>query len=147
MFALIVAIIAIALTVAIAGAVMYYGGDVATNSGAKAVAGQYRSEASQIAGAITAYRAEGNPITEDFTLNALVPHYLKTLPNVKWNVDANRIYMDDIEEGVCLAANDSAKMYFTPNGTDILPADGNPEKGIPICTDTLSLSVPCCIRQ
>lgn len=147
MFGLIVAVIAIALTLALAGAFLYYGGDIATHSSAKATAAQYRSEASQIAGAITAYKAEGNSVGSDFTLNALVPFYLKQLPNVDWNISSNRIYMDDIDEGVCLAANDSANMSFTPNGSDIIAAASNPNKGIPICTESLSPNVPCCVKQ
>lgn len=147
MFALIVAIIAIALTIAIAGAVMYYGGDIATNTSAKAKAAQYRNEASQIAGAITAYKAEGKPINDDFTLLLLVPHYLKELPNIAWNIDSNRIYMDDIEETVCIAANETANMRFTPNGVDIIASESNPSVGIPICVETLSMDVPCCIKQ
>lgn len=147
MFALIISILAIALTIGIAGAVMYYGGDVATTAQSKATAAKYRVEASQIAGAITAFKAEGNSVTDDFTLNTLVPRYLKMLPDAAWNIDSNRIFMDDISEGVCIAANDSANMKFTPNGTTIIAAQGNPSKGIPVCTEDLSLDVPCCVRQ
>ncbi|MDU8351278.1 hypothetical protein RYA05_05115 [Pseudomonas syringae pv. actinidiae] len=145
MFALIVALIAILLAIGLTGAMIYYGGDAATSAGSKAAAATYRNEAAQIAGAITAYRAEGNSVTAEFKLTDLVPNYLKQLPQIGWNINSNRIYIDGINENVCVAANDSAGFTYNKGDSGTITSESG--RGIPICTDDLNATVPCCMFQ
>ncbi|MFK4132080.1 hypothetical protein ACI2KR_07255 [Pseudomonas luteola] len=148
MFAIIISLIAILLICLLTGAFLYFGGDIATKSGVKAAAAKYRNEAAQIAGAITAYKAEGNTVDEKFQLTDLVPNYLKVIPDIEWNIDSNRIYLDGIEENVCVAANQTANFHFTPDGVNYIASAQDPTEGIPKCNvEGLSAVVPCCIRD
>lgn len=100
MYALIIVIIAISLTVYMAVSTMFYGGDAMSNSGARAVASGFLMQGQQINGAHTLYKndnagttvgstgADGNEIE----LSALVTgKYLSSIPvptvGTTWAVD------------------------------------------------------------
>lgn len=148
MFAIIISLISVLLVLLITAACLYYGGDVATRAGAKASAAKYRNEAAQIAGAITAYKSDGNSINESFQLTKLVPNYLQVVPNIAWNIDANRIFIDGIDESVCVMANDTAGFHFIPDGSLYIASKFDPRAGVPTCNNpALSIIVPCCINN
>jgi hypothetical protein len=147
MFAIIISLIAILLIILTGAATLYYGGDVATKAGSKAAAAKYRNEAAQIAGAITAYKSDGNSIDSQFQLTKLVPEYLQTVPQIDWTIDANRIFIDGIDENVCVAANDTAGFHFKADGVFFIASKSNPDAAVPKCSNPdLSLIVPCCIN-
>ena len=90
MFALIIAIIAIALTVYLAVSTLFYGGDALSNGSARAIASSFINQGQQINGAHTLYKNDnagsslvvtGNA-TDDLTeLQKLVTgKYLSSLP-------------------------------------------------------------------
>jgi hypothetical protein len=146
MFALIISLIAIGLVIVLGAACLYYGGDVATKAGAKAAAAKYRNEAAQIAGAITAYKADGYSVDESFQLTKLVPNYLQMVPQIAWNIDSNRIFIDGIDENICVVANETAGFHFTPDGVLFIASKQDPTSGVPKCDNpNLSAIVPCCI--
>jgi hypothetical protein len=84
MFALIIAIIAIALTVYLAVSTLFYGGDALSNGSARAIASSFINQGQQINGAHTLYKNDNAGSTVDgvtITLSKLVTDkYLSSLP-------------------------------------------------------------------
>ncbi len=96
MFALIIAIIAIALTVYLAVSTLFYGGDALSNGSARAIASSFINQGQQINGAHTLYKNDNAGSTVDGTtvqLSKLVTDkYLSSLPKpavgLDWAVQA-----------------------------------------------------------
>jgi hypothetical protein len=84
MFALIIAIIAIALTVYLAVSTLFYGGDALSNGSARAIASAFINQGQQINGAHTLYKNDNAGSVVDgttVTLSKLVTdNYLSSLP-------------------------------------------------------------------
>ena len=90
MFALIIAIIAIALTVYLAVSTLFYGGDALSNGSARAIASSFINQGQQINGAHTLYKNDnagssldvsGLPAADLVELEKLVTgKYLSSLP-------------------------------------------------------------------
>ncbi|WP_415912691.1 hypothetical protein [Neptuniibacter sp. QD37_11] len=145
MFSLIISIIAIALVVALAGATLYYGGAAFRDNGIKTTVAEYKNESAQIVGAINAYRVQQGGLPSDFTLQDLVPEYLKSVPEGEWDIQDNRVIRTGVEELVCYRANEVMGFEFDPaeEGVDALASDSS--KGIPQCSKSdLPFDVPCC---
>lgn len=150
MFNLITVIIAIALVIVVTAVGVYYGGSIVGDQSTKAQATQYRNEAVQIASAVTLYKAKGNSITSDFTLQTLVDEkLLKSLPE-GWEPGQDSIIKpldenDPAAEGICLMANEQAGFNFLGSETDVTPYSKDSSKGIPKCSKAnLPNTVPCC---
>lgn len=79
MFNLIITIISIALVAVLAVATIYYGGSVWSKQGEEAAAVRVLNEAAQVKGAVELYRND-HAGSAPADLNALTPHYLKTIP-------------------------------------------------------------------
>jgi hypothetical protein len=90
MFALIIAIIAIALTVYLAVSTLFYGGDALSNGSARAIASAFINQGQQINGAHTLYKNDnagfslsvaGDQAADEAQLNLLVSgKYLSSVP-------------------------------------------------------------------
>jgi hypothetical protein len=96
MFALIIAIIAIALTVYLAVSTLFYGGDALSNGSARAIASAFINQGQQINGAHTLYKNDnaGMSVADTAGLTVLVDqNYLSSLPVPQaggdWEVDAS----------------------------------------------------------
>lgn len=144
MFALIIAIIAIGLTVFLAvTTITYFNED--GNAAAKAEAGRIIQEASQIRGAILIARTDGLQLSTDSTLYELTPEYLSDVPKgaENWRLGYNQVFHANVNDTVCLAANASLNYFFTAGDTDVREAEGGGY--IPYCDNPdLSGNVPCC---
>jgi len=143
MFAIILAIIAIALTIAASVATLMYLTDDGKSS-AKAEAARIIQEAAQIRGAILIARNDGLQLTTADSLTVLQPKYLADIPQgaENWGFGTNTVYKTDVKDTVCLAANLSLNKVFTSNDTDVREADGG---FIPYCDKPdLDANVPCC---
>lgn len=79
MFNLILVVIGIALTILIAVAASYYGGDILSDGQRQGRAAGLVSQSQQIAGAIEMFKTD-NPNGELSSVNELVPQYLKSVP-------------------------------------------------------------------
>lgn len=96
MFALIIAIIAIALTVYLAVSTLFYGGDALSNGSARAIASSFINQGQQINGAHTLYKNDnaGLSVANTAGLADLVTEqYLSSIPvpqaGPAWAVDAS----------------------------------------------------------
>lgn len=152
MLNLVITIIAIALVVILTATAVYYGGTVTGDQKTKANAAQFRNEAAQIAGAVSLFKAKGNAITTEFSLQDLVDQqYLKTLPD-GWEPGQNAIVKrldpnDPASESICLEANTQASFTFTPGDEFVVAYSQDPTKGLPGCDmPNLAGAVPCCIE-
>lgn len=145
MFAIILAIIAIALTIAASVATLMYFSDDGKSS-AKAEAARIIQEAAQIRGAILIARNDGVQLTTADTLDVLRPKYLADIPQgaANWGFGTNQVYKTDVRDTVCLAANLSLNQVFTASDTDVRAAEDN-SGYIPYCDKSdLNPNVPCC---
>ncbi|WOF82203.1 hypothetical protein P5704_025790 (plasmid) [Pseudomonas sp. FeN3W] len=96
MFALIIAIIAIALTIYLAVSTLFYGGDALSNGSARAIASAFINQGQQINGVHTLFKNDNAGVKvgdEGFGLAALVDQeYLSSIPvpskGSAWTVDA-----------------------------------------------------------
>lgn len=96
MFALIIAIIAIALTIYLAVSTLFYGGDALSNGSARAIASAFINQGQQINGVHTLFKNDNAGEKVDGTqhdLDALVTQsYLSSIPvpskGSAWTVDA-----------------------------------------------------------
>lgn len=152
MFNMIATIVAIALVVVLTATAVYYGGTITGDQTTKASAAQFRNEASQIAGAVSLFKAQGNSITSEFNLADLVDqNYLKTLPE-GWEPGQNAIVRrldpnDPASESICLEANNQASFTFTPGDEFVVTYSQDSTKGLPGCDmPNLPGAVPCCIE-
>jgi hypothetical protein len=144
-FAIILAIIAIALTIAASVATLMYLGDDG-QSAAKAEAARIIQEAAQIRGAILIARNDGVHLTTADSLEALKPKYLADIPqgSANWGFSTNQVYKTNVRDTVCLAANLSMGKEFKSTDTDVRLADDG-KSYIPYCdNENLDPNVPCC---
>ena len=150
MFNMILVILAILLVAIMGGTAYFYGGTSMTDNVVTTLAAQYRSEATQIASAVTLFRTHGNTITEEFKLQDLVDlGYLRTLPK-DWEPGADVIMRQLPEdeassEPICAEANSQAGFKFEPSEDDVQPLSSDPAVGIPHCDKPMSNLVPCCV--
>ncbi len=134
MTGLIIAIIAIGLTIYMVVAATSYLGESSENNGARAEFMKVLNESEQIAGALLAYRGHGNFITEDFTLDSLKEaKYLTDIPNNNWGFDSNRIFAP-VNAHVCNEANKRMGAFFDVDDTDIYIDSEYPQAPIPYCS-------------
>lgn len=152
MLNIILVIIAIALIGALVITSIWYGGESYSEGKIAAEATRYRTEAQQIAGAVTLYKAQGNEISDAFRLQDLVDlEYLKALPE-DWEPGDNKIMRvlpsGNIEsENICYVANEQSGFSFSSSEEDVKPYSQNIDKAIPYCNkDDLNRNVPCCIE-
>lgn len=146
MFAIILAIIAIALTILASVVTLMYL-DQDGGSSAKAQAAKILNEASQIRGAILIARNDGLYMDTQTSLEVLKPKYLADIPSgmANWGLGENRVYKTDVNDAVCLAANISLGHKFTKADTQVRAADGIEDAFIPLCEKSdLNPNVPCC---
>lgn len=150
---IIIAVIAIALIAILTIASLYHGGAAFQGNKVVAEAGRYRTEASQIASAVTLFKSDGNVIDENFKLSDLVDKkYLKQLPK-GWVPGDNRIIRpldesEEMAEEICVTAIEQSGYKFSGTDDDVEPYSKDPTKGIPYCNNpTLDPLVPCCINM
>ncbi|MND33749.1 hypothetical protein D3C87_849050 [compost metagenome] len=153
MFNLIIAIIAIAIIVVLTMAGIYHGGAAFTGNKISADAARYRTEAGQIASAITLYKNDGNEVNADFQLQDLITqNYLKQLP-VGWEPGDNKVIFpldtsNPASEEICITANDQAGYKFSGTDSDVDAFTQDPSRGIPHCNKAgLETLVPCCVEE
>ncbi len=150
MFNLILTIIAIALVVVLIAAGVYYGGISFNGNTIEAEAARYRTEASQIAGAVQLFKAHGNAITSSFTLGDLVDmNYLKTLPE-GWSEASDSVVkpLEDIAgEKICFRANAQSGFIFESSESGVEAYSLDPSKGIPRCDkEDMPSGAACCVN-
>jgi hypothetical protein len=145
MFAIIIAIVAIALTIlASIVTIMYLSDD--GKSSAKAEAGRIIQEASQIRGAILIARNDGVQMSTQDTLGILKPKYLADIPQgaSAWGLGENQVFKTDVRDTVCVAANLSMGIVYVSNDSRVRLADDG-QSVIPFCDKTdLAANTPCC---
>lgn len=173
MFTLLVTLIAIALGAYILQQTSFFGGENYTDGQAKAKVNQYRTEATQIISSMDLFKVEGGVIDENFSLDTLTQEerYLKRLPasqstengaELSWGFESETglVLLPNVESEVCLTANSMAG-YQTefagvptsslqgPSG-EITVSNGFTEVKenhyVPICSATLTTSIPCCMN-
>lgn len=96
MFALIIAIIAIALTIYLAVSTLFYGGDALSNGSARAIASAFINQGQQINGVHTLFKNDNAGEKVDGTAHGLdvlvTQNYLSSIPvpskGSAWTVDA-----------------------------------------------------------
>ena len=158
MFNLIISIIAIALVVVLAVASLYYGGESFSKGRIETEAARYRNEATQIAGAATMFKARGNSIDSNFTLQVLLDdNFLRELPS-GWEPGTGIVkhVLDSAEPGsesICYTANKQSGFIFDGSdaGADtvadeVVDYTEDANFAIPLCEKAgLDPMVPCCI--
>ena len=107
MFALIIAIIAIALTVYLAVSTLFYGGDALSNGSARAIASSFINQGQQVNGAHTLYKNDNAGAKIGTNLDLLVTgNYLSSKPVPQagnaWAVDES--FDHDGDTGTTTAA-------------------------------------------
>lgn len=127
MFALIIGIIAIVLTIALVLAGLYYGGTGFTDNSAKADAAALQNGGNQIAGAVALYESRNTGATPP-SVSALVPFYLDTLPPGAWTLSGNYVVQSGVSEAICQQA-DSAE------GLSAIPTCSTATVGTACCSD------------
>lgn len=152
MFNMVITLIVIALVAVIGAASFFYGGSALTSGTIDAEATRYRTEATQIAAAVTLYRAQGNTITTGFSLQTLVDlGYLSSLPE-EWEPGTDIILKtlevsDPASEEICYTANKQSGYTFTAASADVVAYSISPTEGIPQCNmPGLNSLVPCCVN-
>jgi hypothetical protein len=145
MFAIIIAIIAIGLTILSSVVTIMYLSDDGKSS-AKAEAGRIIQEASQIRGAILIAKNDGVVMSTEDSLNILKPKYLADIPQgaEAWALGENQVYKTDVRDSVCVAANLSmGAIYVTTEDRVRLAEDG--QSVIPFCDKAdMAANTPCC---
>lgn len=95
MFALIIAIIAIALTVYLAVSTLFYGGDALSNGSARAIASSFINQGQQISGAHTLYKNDNAGARSTDVATLVTGEYLSSIPapskGTVWAVDGTQI--------------------------------------------------------
>lgn len=145
MFAIIIAIVAIALTILASVVTLMYLSDDGKSS-AKAEAGRIIQEASQIRGAILIARNDGVPMSTEDTLDILKPKYLADIPQgaESWGLGENQVYKTDVRDTVCVAANLSMGAVYQATEERVRLADDG-QSVIPFCDKpNLAGNTPCC---
>lgn len=153
MFNMITVIIAVALVTVITLTGFFYGGGAFSDNTIAAEAARYRNEAAQIAAAVTLFRAQGNEITSEFSLQTLVDGgYLATLP-LEWEPGSDIIMKalettDPASEEICFTANKQASFKFAATEPDVQVYSLDTNFGIPHCDKSeLDANVPCCVNN
>ncbi|MGD1524049.1 hypothetical protein [Vibrio owensii] len=151
---LIISIISIALVVILAGAMVFFGGDVYKSNKLDAEVAKYLNESSQVQSALTLYKSHGNAITADFQMQELVTDgYLKKVPEgwdkrvgvIGVEIDSGRVG-ESMAQNICLKANEGMGFEFDPIEDSVMASIDDPAKGIPHCDKSdLSDTVPCCV--
>lgn len=144
MFTLIIALVAIALTIFTALVTINYLGDQADKS-AKAEFMKIFNESQQIAGAISIYKNHGNFITELFQLSDLQrDDYLSSLPPTDWRIEPNTLFTP-VTMNVCYEANKELGLDYSLDEPDIYIDELYPDKPVPYCSkEGLAKSTICC---
>lgn len=145
MFAIILVLIAIGLTILASIVTLSYLLDDGQNA-AKAEAAKILNQASQIQGAIVIARTDGVHLNTDSSLDELHPRYLADIPEgaENWGFGENNVFKTDVKDNVCLAANLSLGHVFKEGDPDVRKADSL-DAYIPYCDNpNLSPNVPCC---
>lgn len=114
MFALIIGIIAIVLTVVLVVAGLYYGGSGFTDNSAKAQAAALQSGGNQIAGAVAIYESR-NVGAAPASVSALVPFYLTTVPPGAWTLSGNYVVQPGVSSEACQQADSAQGLSAIPN--------------------------------
>lgn len=150
---LIISIISIALVVGLAGAMVFFGGDIYKTNRLDAEVAKYLNESSQVQGALTVYKAHGNEITSDFQMQELVDGgYLKQVPEgwdkrvgvIGVEIDSGRVG-ESLAQNICVKANNDMGFVFDPIEDDVMAFGDDPSIGIPHCDKEMPDSVPCCV--
>ena len=142
---LIIAIIAVALSILVFASSLMLMDRAATDNGAKAMSAKMQNQAQQIAGAITIYKGDGNFITEDFQLTELTDKYLVDVPSTAWKAEAKHIYRTDVTFEACALSNDHMNMHWAKTESDVYVDPQYPDTAIPYCTKLgISNLTPCC---
>ncbi len=134
MFALIIGLIAIVLTVVLVLAGIYYGGSAFDTSGAKAQAATYQTQGDQVAGAIMIYE-EQHAGSLPASMNDLVPEYLTTLPippgqtATAWTISGNYVVSSG---GI---SKKSCEQADTAVGLSAIPACSSATPQTPCCSE------------
>lgn len=120
MFALIIAIIAIALTVYLAVSTLFYGGDALSNGSARAITASFINQGQQINGAHTLYKNDnaGARLGTDDTLQVLVEQkFLSSIPKPSvgsaWAIDAEEEYVRIVSSSVVAGEDVDASIIPT----------------------------------
>lgn len=145
MFAIILAVIAIALTIFLTVVSINYLFEDGSNA-AKAEAAKIIQEAAQIRGAILIAKTDGINIDTGSDLSELTPKYLAEVPQSgrDWTLAENMVIKENVNDQVCLAANLSLGFVFTKADTQVRLSK-NEDGYIPHCDkESLNPNVPCC---
>lgn len=86
MFSLIIAIVAVAVTVVLIAATMYHGGDIFSKGTNEAQVAKHINNLNQIQAALTAYNAANG--ADATKMSDIVPSFLASVPD-GWNADVN----------------------------------------------------------
>ena len=109
MFSLIIAIIAIALTVAVIAATMYHGGDSLTQGRDKADGAKMVSGAQQIGGAAVMHLSLEGSAAPDVATLVTKKYLASTPPNLALDVAPSRLVLGTaVSDGACTAINKAA---------------------------------------
>ncbi len=114
MFGIIIAIIAVVVTVALAVAAIYYGGSEFSDSEARSQAATYQAQADQISGAILLYE-NANSGAVPPSISALAPEYLDNIPPGNWTVNGSFVTQAGISANSCAAADSSVGITSVPS--------------------------------
>jgi len=127
LFALIIGIIAIVLTIALVLAGLFYGGNGFSDNSAKAQAAALQNNGNQIAGAVALYEARHEGATPP-SVSALVPRYLTSVPPGSWTFSGNYVQQPGVSETTCEQADAAEGISTIPSCTDAGP-------GVPCCSE------------
>lgn len=145
MFSIVLVFIAIALTIFLTVVTINYLYEDGSNA-AKAEAAKIIQESSQIRGAILIAKNDGLVINTESDLSVLTPKYLIEIPQGgrDWILEENMIVKENVNDNVCLAANESMGFEFTDQDPQVRVADGG-EGYVPFCDKAgLNQTIPCC---
>lgn len=141
---IILAILAIALTVLLISTTVMHLGEASSNKGALAESMKKTNEGQQIAAAITIYKNDGNFIDHTFKLEDLKDKYITSIPKEGWSAEPYYIF-SPTTVNACIEANTKANYIFQPTDSDIYIGEENPDFPIPYCSkEGLSKNIPCC---
>ena len=141
MFNLIISVIAIGLTVALAAATAFYGGSLFTNSNERVVATKYISEAQQLKGALDLYATEHSGEYPAALNDLVTTKYLKSADiletvqnNAQWTTVTDAAIRIVAEENVCNSINEQLGLK-----------SGVFASGVPACADVpAGTGAHCC---
>jgi hypothetical protein len=141
---LIIAIIAISLTVLILIVSAPFLGEAIVNNGTKAESMKLRNDSQQIAGAISIYKNDGNVIDQSFDLKDLKDKYITSIPKGNWKAEPFYIFTSTTSE-TCIEANRASNFRFSTTDSNVYIDPRQPSTPIPYCSkDNLSVNIPCC---